>query len=204
MQPFIVTLATWFIWAGIAFYILPGPGGTVDATLPGVVFGRFLGLSGTTWVLVAVVCFTIWFGRTRLGLSIRAIGSDRLSALHSGIAIERTEISAYGISSWFAVLAGILLSLQSMSGEPTAGNSYVLPMITAVVVGGVSLAGGKGSMVGPIVGALVLSYLTGVTFSFRLQPQWNQIFQGLLLILSISSTYVLQHLTRSYRNRAET
>ena len=106
------------------------------------------------------------------------------------------------LSSWFAVLSGLLLSLQSMAGEPTAGNSYVLPMITAVVVGGVSLSGGKGSLVGPVVGALVLAYLTGVTFSLRLQPQWNQIFQGVLLVLSIAATTLLQHLTRLVRDRA--
>jgi simple sugar transport system permease protein len=56
----------------------------------------------------------------------------------------------------------------------------------------VSLLGGRGSLLGPIVGAVVLAYLTGVTFSFRLQPQWNQLFQGALLVLSISSTQLLQ------------
>ncbi len=202
MQPFIVTLATWFVWGGIAFYVLPGPGGAVDGTIPGLLFVRYLGLSGTTWILLALVVFGLWFGRTRLGTSIRAIGSDRTSARHSGVAVGRTEIAAYMLSSWFAVLSGLLLSLQSMAGEPTAGNSYVLPMITAVVVGGVSLSGGKGSLVGPVVGALVLAYLTGVTFSLRLQPQWNQIFQGVLLVLSIAATTLLQHLTRLVRDRA--
>jgi ribose transport system permease protein len=203
MQPFIVTLATWFVWAGIAFYILPGPGGEIDATVSTAILSPFLGLSSTTWMLIVLVLFGIWFGRTRLGLSIRAIGSDRASAHHAGVPIEPTEISAYALSSWFAVAAGLLLSLQSMSGEPTIGNNYVLPMITAVVVGGLSLAGGNGSLLGPIVGALVLAYLTGVTFSFRLQPQWNQILQGLLLVLSISSTRLLLYLARTYRERAE-
>jgi ribose transport system permease protein len=201
MQPFIVTLATWFIWGGIAFYILPAPGGQVDATLSGLLIGKALGLSGATWILLAVVVFAFWFGRTRLGLSMRAVGSDRVSAGHSGVAIERTQMAAYCLSSWFAVAAGVVLSVQSMSGEPTVGNNYVLPMITAVVVGGVSLLGGKGSLIGPIVGAIVLSYLTGVTFSFRLQPQWNQIFQGFLLVAAISSTHLLQRLARTYRDR---
>ncbi len=202
MQPFIVTLATWFIWGGLAFYVLPGPGGAVDGTIPSLLFVRCFGLSGTTWILLALVAFGLWFGRTRLGTSIRAVGSDRSSARYSGVAIERTEIAAYALSGWFAVLAGLLLGLQSMAGEPTAGNSYVLPMITAVVVGGVSLSGGKGSLLGPIVGSLVLAYLTGVTFSLRLQPQWNQIFQGVLLVLSIAATTLLQHLGRIVRERS--
>jgi ribose transport system permease protein len=201
MQPFIVTLATWFVWGGLAFYILPGPGGAIDPMLPGVLINRFLGLSGTSWLLVILVVFALYFSRTRLGLSIRAIGSDRTSALHSGIRADATEIAAYALSSWFAVLAGIVLSYQSLSGEPTVGNTYVLPMITAVVVGGVSLLGGKGSLLGGVIGALVLTYLTGVTFSFRLQPQWNQIFQGLLLVFSISMTYLLQQAVAKYRER---
>lgn len=203
MQPFIVTLAMWFVWGGIAFYILPGPGGAVDPTMSTILLAQFLGLKGATWMLALLILLAAWFGRTGLGLSIRAIGSDRTSANHSGVAVDRSEIAAYGICSWFAVLAGIVISAQSMSGEPTVGNTYVLPMITAVVVGGVSLLGGKGSLLGPIIGALVLSYLTGVTFSFRLQPQWNQIFQGLLLVLSISATFGLQRLVRLYRERVQ-
>jgi ribose transport system permease protein len=201
MQPFIVTLATWFIWGGIAFYILPGPGGAIDPSLPSILTGHFLGLDGAAWLTLAVVGLAAILSRTRLGLSIRAIGSDRTSAQHSGVRVEATEIMAYTLCGWFAVLAGVVLSFQSLSGEPTSGNSYVLPMITAVVVGGVSLSGGKGSFLGAIVGALVLAYLTSVTFSFRLQPQWNQIFQGVLLVLSISLTFVLQRLARKYRER---
>lgn len=192
MQPFIVTLATWFVFGGLAFYVLAGAGGEVEATIPGLFSARYLGVAGPTWLFLLLVVFALWFGRTRLGYSIRAVGSDRVSARQSGVGLETIEITSYAISSWFAVVAGIVLSLQSLSGEPTAGNSYVLPMITAVVVGGVSLLGGRGSLLGPIVGAVVLAYLTGVTFSFRLQPQWNQIFQGALLVLSISSTQLLQ------------
>jgi ribose transport system permease protein len=202
MQPFIVTLAMWFIWGGVAFYVLPGPGGAIDPSLPSALMSKFFGLYGATWLAAAVAIFAILFSRTRLGLSIRAIGSDRTSAQHSGVPVEATEIAAYLISGWFAVLAGVVLSFQSLSGEPTSGNSYVLPMITAVVVGGVSLAGGKGSFVGAIVGALVLAYLTSVTFSFRLQPQWNQIFQGGLLVFSISLTYLMQRAARKYRERS--
>jgi ribose transport system permease protein len=202
MQPFIVTLAMWFIWAGLAFYILPGPGGEVDATIAGLVLGKYLGLAGTTWLLILLVAAAVWFGRTRLGLSIRAVGSDPVSARHSGVAVAEAQLASYAISSWFATAAGLILSLQSLSGEPTAGNSYVLPMITAVVVGGVSLMGGRGSLTGPIVGAIVLAYLTGVTFSFRLQPQWNQILQGFLLVGSISSTYFLQYLVKLYREES--
>jgi ribose transport system permease protein len=192
MQPFIVTLATWFVFGGLAFYVLPGAGGEVAGTIPDIFSARYLGLAGPTWLFLVLVLFALWFGRTRLGYSIRAVGSDRVSARQSGVSIEVVEIASYALSSWFAVLAGIVLSLQSLSGEPTSGNSYVLPMITAVVVGGVSLLGGRGSLLGPAIGAVVLTYLTGVTFSFRLQPQWNQVFQGALLVLSISSTQLLQ------------
>ena len=132
---------------------------------PRIFSKHYFGLAGPTWLFLMLVAFSLWFSRTRLGYSIRAIGSDRVSARHSGVRLEARRNGELRPFELVRRLGGIVLSLQSLSGEPTAGNSYVLPMITALVVGGVSLLGGRGSLVGPVVGAVVLTYLTGVTFA---------------------------------------
>jgi ribose transport system permease protein len=99
---------------------------------------------------------------------------------------ERAEIVAYSLSGYLAVLAGVVMSAQSLSGDPTVGNEMILPSFAAVVLGGSSLAGGVGTAPGSIAGAIVLSYLTSLTLAFGLQAQWAQIFQGLLLVSSVS------------------
>jgi len=197
LPPFIVTLATWFIWGGIAFLILPVAGGTVDASLSWPSTGSVAGVDKSLWVLALVAIYGVWFLRTRLGLEIRAVGSDPESSYQSGLRGKRALILAYALSSWWAVLAGIMLSAQTLSGDPSVGDSYILPTVAAVVIGGTSLFGGAGTIVGTIVGALVLAYVYSVTFALELASQWGVICSGLLLIFTVS----LQLLVRIAFNR---
>jgi ribose transport system permease protein len=200
LQPFIVTLATWFIWGGIAFLFLPVTGGTVDSSVGWLSTGSVAGVANPICVLVIVAVFGIWFLRTRIGLEIRSVGSDRESAFQSGLRDRRALVSAYALSSWWAVLAGIMLSAQTLSGDPTVGDSYILPTVAAVVIGGTSLFGGSGTISGTAVGALVLAYVYSVTFALKLSSQWGVISSGLLLVFTVS----LQLLVRiAFRRRGE-
>lgn len=200
LQPFIVTLATWFIWGGIAFGFLSVTGGTVDASLGWLSTGSVAGVQNPLVILILVAVFGAWFLRTRLGLEIRAVGSDRESTFQSGLRDRRAILAAYALSSWWAVLAGIVLSAQTLSGDPTVGDSYILPTVAAVVIGGTSLLGGAGTIVGTAVGALVLAYVYSVTFALGLSSQWGVISSGLLLVFTVS----LQLLVRvAFRRKGE-
>jgi ribose/xylose/arabinose/galactoside ABC-type transport system permease subunit len=98
------------------------------------------------------------------------------------------------------VVGGIVLSAQTLSGDPTVGDSYILPTIAAVVIGGTSLFGGSGTIVGTAAGALVLAYVYSVTFALKLSSQWGVIASGMLLVLTVS----LQLLVRIvFRRRGE-
>lgn len=200
LEPFIVTLATWFIWGGIAFVFLPVTGGTINGSLGWLSTGSVAGVENPLLILVLIAVFGAWFLRTRLGLEIRAVGSHRESAFQSGLRERRALLAAYALSSWWAVLAGIVLSAQTLSGDPTVGDSYILPTVAAVVIGGTSLLGGAGTIVGSAVGALVLAYVYSVTFALGLSSQWGVISSGLLLIFTVS----LQLLVRiAFRRKGE-
>jgi ribose transport system permease protein len=186
LQPFIVTLATWFIWGGIAFYVLPSAGGSVDPSLGAIATGNVLGLPNPIALLVAVIIAGWWLQRTKLGLEVRSVGSDADAACQSGVRVRRAVITAYAASSLCTVLAGIVLSAQSMSGDPTVGNTYILPSVAAAVIGGTALTGGQGTIAGSIVGAYVLAYVTSATYALGLPSQWALIFEGILLVLSVS------------------
>jgi ribose transport system permease protein len=194
LQPFIVTLGMWFILDGLALVVLPTAGGTVNGALAWIGGGQLLGLDSSVWIMVGAGVLVGWLLRTRVGLQIRAVGSDREAAHQSGIPVGPTLILTYCISSEFAVLAGIVLSFQSLSGDPTSGDTYILGSVAAAVIGGTSLAGGRGSAIGTIVGTLILSYLLSVVFALGFASEWSLICEGGLLVISL----VLQTLVRRF------
>jgi ribose transport system permease protein len=198
LQPFIVTLGTWFVWAGIAFYVLPTAGSSfVHERYAQLAGGRMLGVDNTLWIVVGVALFGMWFLRTRIGIEIRAVGADITSARLAGVRTDLAIVVAYSLCSLFATMAGLILASQSLSGDPSVGDKYLLSSIAAAVVGGTSLFGGSATVVGTIVGALVLGYISRVTFAFELAPEWALIFAGSLLIGAVA----LQGLVRAFVGR---
>ncbi len=190
----IVTLAMSFVWAGTALLVLRTPGGGSAKWLRELVLGSV----GNEWIpKAAVVLFVIvaiiWLPirRTRLGLSLYAIGSNQLAAFRSGVSVGRTKILAYMIGGLFAALAGLSLTASTGIGTPVPGP-YTLLSVAAVVLGGVSLAGGRGGVVGPIIAVMVLSLIrTDMTF-LRLNTNLATVAQGVILIAVVMFGTLIQ------------
>jgi ribose transport system permease protein len=176
----VVTLAMLYVWAGAALLVLNTPGGAAADWLKQLIIGTV----GSEWVPKALILLIVSVGlvwiplrRSRLGLSIQALGSDRLAAYRSGVQVSRTRIAAYAIGGLFAALGGLALTI----GTPTPGP-YTLLSIAAVVLGGVSLAGGKGGLVGPIVAVFVLRLVrTDLTF-LGVDPNYTTVIEGAILV----------------------
>jgi ribose transport system permease protein len=180
----IVTLAMSFVWAGCALLILGGPIRSAQPWLTGLVSGPF----GSEWVprgfvvlTIAVAAVWIPLRRSRTGLSLYAIGSNRLAAFRSGVSIGGTKVVAYSLAGLVAAMGGLAVTAVSGQGSPLPGG-YTLASIAAVVLGGVSLAGGRGGVVGPILAVMVLSLIqTDMTF-LRLNSNLATVLQGAILI----------------------
>lgn len=180
----VVTLAMSFVWAGCALLVLRTPGGGSAKWLRDLVLGSF----GNEWipkaaVVLIVVVAVIWIPirRTRLGLSLYAVGSHPLAAFRSGVSVGRTKILAYMLGGLFSALAGLSLTASTGIGTPVPGP-YTLLSVAAIVLGGVALAGGRGGIVGPIVAVMVLSLIrTDMTF-LRLNTNLATVAQGVILI----------------------
>ena len=180
----VVTLAMSFVWAGFALLVLKAPGGGSVKWLKELVLGSL----GNEWVpkaavVLIVIVALVWFPlrRSRLGLSIYAIGSNRLSAFRSGVAVGRTKIMAYALTGLFAALGGLSLTASTGIGTPVPGP-YTLMSVAAVVLGGVSLAGGRGGVFGPIVAVMILQLIrTDITF-LNVNPNLAVVVQGVILI----------------------
>jgi ribose transport system permease protein len=180
----VVTLAMSFVWAGFALLVLRTPGGGSADWLRGLVLGSFV----NEWIpkaaiVLAVVVAIVWIPiqRSRLGLSLYAVGSDQLAAFRSGVSVGRTKFLSYVIAGLYAALAGLTLTASTGIGTPVPGP-YTLMSVAAVVLGGVSLAGGRGGLFGPMVAVVILSLLrTDMTF-LRLNTNLATVAQGIILV----------------------
>jgi ribose transport system permease protein len=180
----IVTLAMSFVWAGCALLVLNVPGGQASKWLTSLAQGSVL----TEWLpkpalLVFFIVALIWLPlrRSRLGLSLYAIGSDKLSAFRSGVPVGRTKIISYALAGLFSALGGLAITANTGIGTPLPGG-YTLTSVAAVVLGGVTLAGGRGGVVGPIVAVSILALIrTDMTF-LNLNSNLATVTQGVILI----------------------
>jgi ribose transport system permease protein len=180
----VVTLAMSFVWAGCALLVLKTPGGGSAAWLKELVKGSLLNewIPKAAVVLVLTVA-VVWIPlrRSRLGLSIYAVGGNQLAAFRSGVSVGRTKVLAYALTGVFAALGGIALTASTGIGMPVPGP-YTLMSVAAVVLGGVSLAGGRGGVFGPIVGVVILQLLrTDMTF-LNVNTNLAVVLQGVILI----------------------
>jgi ribose transport system permease protein len=181
----VVTLSTYFVWAGFALLVRPGPGGSAAGWLKSLVVGP-LGVDVVPKALVVllVIVAVIWIPlcRSRLGLSLYAIGSNRLAAFRSGVAVNRTKVLSYVFCGLIAAFAGLSLTASTGIGTPVPEPTYVLISIAAVVLGGVSLAGGVGGAFGPIVAVVVLQLIRDVMTFMKVDTNYGLVAQGFILI----------------------
>ena len=146
----VVTLAMSFVWAGATLLILNSPGGGAAEWVTGLVNGSiFVPWLPRAFLVLIIVVAIVWIPlrRSILGVSLYAIGSDRLAAYRSGVSVGRTKIAAYALTGLFCALGGLAITASTGSASPLPGP-YTLQSVAAIVLGGVSLAGGRGGSPG--------------------------------------------------------
>ena len=185
IQPIIATLATGAIYFGIALLLRPSPGGEVSEDLSNALTYDVGGIPTSFLVLAGILIFVWWpFRNSVIGRNCYAVGSAEGAAYMSGLAIGRSRFAAYSLGGLLAATAGLALSLISLSGEASAsqGGFYTLNSIAAVAIGGTSLFGGSGGMIGSILGAFILRTISDLLFVFNAPALWQPLFQGLILL----------------------
>ena len=184
----VVTLTTGFIWGGVALLILEKPGGGAPPQFLDLAAGSLV----SPWlpnaiILLVVAVSLIWLpvSRSRLGLLIYAIGSDRIAAFRSGVGVDSTRILSYVVSGLFSALGGLALTMTTGIGAPLAGTYYTLSSVAAIVIGGVRLTGGRGGMVGPVIAAFLLTLIPTILIFLNIDPNYGQVIQGTLIVLVV-------------------
>jgi ribose transport system permease protein len=192
LQPIVATIATGAVYFGIALWLRPYPGSSPDfaAGLASALTGKVFGVIPASFVALAAIVLVVWtpFRRSVLGRAVYAVGSSEVAAYMSGVPIRAAKFAAYSLAGLLAAMGGLFLTFFTYSGEASLanGNTYTLYSIAAVVLGGVSLFGGRGSVIGAIFGALAFRAIGDLLFVFELDPLWQPLFQGVVLLIAVS------------------
>lgn len=197
LQPILVTLATLAIYQGLAIRVLPQPGGAIPPSYTAVLVNPY-----QPWALLYVLLLGfLWsaFRRSRLGVSIVAVGNDEQSARANGIPVVSTRVLAFALSGALASAAGLFLAATATAGDATTGDGYTLTSIVAVVLGGMSLFGGRGSAVGVIAGAFLTTMIVNVLFFSQIDPLYQSFYEGLFLVIAVVLSTVIGWLLRRRR-----
>ena len=186
ITPFIVTLALMTIWRGLAFVYTEGrPVWELPAPFAYLGAGRLLGVPVPTWIMVIVyVVSFIVLTRTRFGRHVFAVGGNLEAARLAGIRTKLVLTTVYVVSGFLSALSGILLASRMNSGQPNAGLMYELDAIAAVVVGGTSLFGGRGSIIGTFIGAMLIAVLRNGLNLMNVSSYLQQVIVGVVIVLA--------------------
>jgi ribose transport system permease protein len=188
IPPFVVTLGTLGIFRGLALIFSNGL--PVHRIPPGFSFlgeGNIAGVPFVLWMLViCAVAVHVVLEHTRLGRYAFAIGSNRIASIYAGIPVNFHVTAVYAIGGALTGLAGMIEASRLMTGQPTAGQGYELQAIAAVVIGGGSLNGGEGSVVGTLIGAFIMGLLSNGADLLNISNYWQQVIIGSVIILAVT------------------
>ncbi len=185
---FVVTLGMLAVASGLALGITGGS--TISGFPRPFLFlgqGILLGVPVPVWIggIVAIVAHLV-LTRTTFGLHVYFVGSNEEAAVMSGIRVRRVKIAVFTIASTLAALAAVVETARLSVGQPSAGSGYELVAIGAVVIGGASLFGGEGSILGTLLGTTLLLLITNGLILLGISPYWQQVFSGAIIVLAVA------------------
>jgi ribose transport system permease protein len=187
VPPFVATLAMLTIARGLTMLWTGGfPITGLGDDMAFIGTGWFLGIPMPVWISAVIVLIAVILtNKTKLGRHIYAIGGNETAAKLSGIKIKKVKIIVYSIAGALAAVGGIIVTSRLDSAQPNAGFGFELDSIAAVVIGGTSLSGGKGTIMGTVQGALIIGILNNGLVLLNVSPFWQQVIKGFVILLAV-------------------
>lgn len=188
LPPFVATLGMFSIARGMTMLWAGGfPITGLGAGFGYMGTGVFLGIPMPVWISCAlVVCAVILTRRTRFGRYIYAVGGSERAALLTGLPVNQVKLGVYTLGGLLAATAGLIVTARLDSAQPNAGLGYELDSIAAVVIGGSSLSGGRGSVFGTILGCLIIGVVNNGLFLLDVSPFWQQVVKGFVILAAVA------------------
>ena len=192
LQPIITTYATSFLFAGLALFILPNPGGGIPAPIAELYRSTLpLGLPLAFYVIAVVLVLWAYLRSTRYGNFLFAVGGKAQAAYETAVPVTWIQFSTYVISGLMAAFSGIAITMLSGSGNAEIGASMTLNSITAVVIGGTAFSGGIGGVAGPVMGAITLGFLQNIISFAHINTWWETLAKALIIVAALATPGII-------------
>lgn len=188
LQPIITTYATSFLYAGLALFVLPNPGGGIPGDIAALYRSSTpLSLPLAFYVIALVLLIWLYLRSTRYGNFLYAVGGRAQAAYETAVPVTWVQFTTYVISGLMAAVAGIAITMLSGSGNADIGNPMTLNSITAVVIGGNALSGGVGGVVGPVMGAITLGIIQNIISFANIDTWWETLVRAVIIVLALAA-----------------
>jgi ribose transport system permease protein len=200
LQPIITTYATSFLYAGIALFILPTPGGGIPNA-----FSAFyrettpLGIPLSFYIILVVLLMWYFMRQTRFGHYLFAVGGKPDAAYATAVPVSTVQFLTYVISGLMAAFSGIAVTMLTGSGNAQIGDSLTLTSITAVVIGGTVLSGGVGGVPGAVIGAIILGLIPNIISFSNVDLWWQTFVNAGLIVLGLAAPGMINLFQRKKR-----
>lgn len=185
LQAIVATFATSIFFMGLALYVLPVAGTPAPRLFWRTYGGRLFDIPFVLYVIVALALLLYLLARTRMVVHLLAVGDDAQGAFQSGLPVTRIRIGGYVLCGVFSALAALCITGDTASGDPLVGGKMTLYSIAAVVLGGSALSGGFGTVVGSVLGALIIGLINSLVFFVGTPSEWQNLVQGLAILLAL-------------------
>jgi ribose transport system permease protein len=194
INPLLTTYATSIIYGGLALVVTHTPIYLKTTVLSDFYKTRLFGVIPVTLVFI-LVPYAVWkiYKRTPAGIKMYAVGENELSAYCSGVNVVMTKVFAYCFAGFTAGIGALAMTCMIQGGNPLLGASMSMTAVSAVVIGGVSLSGGKGDVGGGIFGCLFLFMLTNIIISMGINTFWQELLKTLILLISVVVSVVISN-----------
>lgn len=188
LPPFVATLGMLSIARGLTMLWTGGfPITGLGDSFGHLGTGAFLGMPLPVWIMLALTAlFVVVTKRTRFGRHLYAVGGNERAARLTGLNVGRIKLAVYTLAGALAGVAGLIVTARLDSAQPNAGLGYELDSIAAVVIGGTSLSGGRGSVTGTVLGCLIIGVLNNGLFLLNVSPFWQQVIKGVVILIAVA------------------
>jgi ribose transport system permease protein len=188
LQPIITTYATSFLYTGLALFILPNPGGGIPASIAAL-YRDTTPLHLPLAFFIIAIFLLLWFylSSTRYGRFLFAVGGKPEAAYETAVPVTMVQFSTYVISGLMAAFSGIAITMLSGSGNGEIGGPMTLNSITAVVIGGNSMSGGVGGVVGPVMGAITLGIIQNIISFASIDTWWETLVKATIIVVALAA-----------------
>jgi ribose transport system permease protein len=192
LQPIITTYATSFLFAGLALFILPNPGGGIPAVIAGLYRNEMpLGLPLAFIVIPIVLLCWFYVRSTRYGNFLFAVGGKAQAAYETAVPVTWVQFTTYVISGLMAAIAGLAITMLTGAGNAEIGAAMTLNSITAVVIGGNAMSGGVGGVAGPMMGAITLGLFNNIVSFAGIDTWWETFVKALIIVVALATPGII-------------